>query len=522
MVDLASLPDVIIKHIIRHALTPKPELSLALDLLWICHSWRQMGLALVFDHAYFIEPAEPRDTSDEARLLQRCETNIPMIVASNSTGCVKSLAVSLKTTDTLLRFLNTMDDEKLLGLGKHKWAGVKRLRVDVDWPSSRWFDGHRGGAEENRQPAADELARLLARTLKEHMPQIETLTVDSVRDGLASREASGVIIGCFLPQLSMLSSDNGAVFGGQLAANLTRIRVHMASEGANLLPGLVFGQLTQMELINVPRAFSWSLFDRSGQADEINFASLQSLKLVFRGRETSERRQGNQKIRFPKLQKLSVIGWYENYSLFNAAVFPSHLRRIELSECFGAMVEITDTQTIQTADRLTINITQDVEEHAFYRTTNHYFGANNQNVRYSELYLGYHQYPLRSENISWHSLHYLHIIHFVGFAQMLALLPRCPRLRELSISNVAFEENAEFAVLPQNLSVQKITILSDYDRDMIGCIQECIRYLVVGLARLRSLNTNIDVFRYLDSLIKEEAEEYPHLKNLAINEGELF
>ncbi|KAJ1642259.1 hypothetical protein LPJ64_005880 [Coemansia asiatica] len=407
--------------------------------------------------------------------------------------------------------------------GSCKWSSVKKFQTHVDFsPANREFNEMR---YQVRGVSHTALSHLLAGFLRENMPQIKTLIVNDVSDSSLSREANSAIIDCFLPQLTMLQSESAVTFTNQLAANLNSIRVRIGPSRLNILPGLVPEQLTLIELAGVPKAFNWSYFDRSEQqSGEINFANLLSLKLIFNGQENNhDARLGTHKVVFPKLEKLAIVGWFQNFSLFEAAVFPAHLQRLEFSECLDAMVEITNTQTIQTTDSLAISIMQRVPEHLFYQITNYYFGANNPST-FNELYIGFHTFShMPLDDLNWHSLLFLQLNNTIGFDQTLALLARCPKLKELSISNMSFDEtDAEFIVLPPDLSVKKIILLSSYRYDMIEYIQKCIRHLVIGLKQLSYLITNIDVFEFLKNLIIKEKSAYTHLKNLVLNEGDLF
>ncbi|KAJ2237795.1 hypothetical protein IWW45_000683 [Coemansia sp. RSA 485] len=526
--DYANLPDIAVKLALRHALTPKPDLSQALEFLWVCSSWRRLGLALVFAHAYFLETKPPpssdtpEESSDESPF-RNCDTNIHMIVASKSTKYVKSLAISFCKTTTLSHFLQDMD--KIMGFTTHsQWLNVRSFQTSARSPS-RTDEEARIVLMRDRATHVN-IQRTFIEALQENLPRIDTLVVHASDDSWLSTETTNVFVNSFLPQLTRLqATDIPVSFSDQqqMAGNLTTIKAKMNRHRPVILPHMVPEQMNLIELLDVPRTFDWSCFDPSGQKTEISFDNLHSLKLVFKGEAADQNVSRRYKVIFPKLKTLAVIGWHQSYTLFTSTVFPSHLHRLQLSECTQAMAEISHTHTINTVDSLTINIPQNARsnEDMFYQITNYYFSPTLCST-FNEFYLGCSLRNFVPENVNWHSLLFLQISSTITFSQILALLPHCPTLRDLTISDMVFESNSEFTQLPDNLKVEKLMILSLYDHNMIDHIRECIGYLVVNLRRLSCFVTTVDAHQYLNDLVEREKSDYPHLEDLDMSSKNMF
>ncbi|KAJ2595210.1 hypothetical protein GGF39_003922 [Coemansia sp. RSA 1721] len=279
---VSKLPTLVIQKIVNIAAESRLDSLTAwrdvLPLLAVCSAWRHAAKAMVYSRA-FIESAEMgvagQDSIDQPHLLDNnLVSNFDIIVATNSAGFVKSIAIGIETFACLQALVCGKDLKHYLRV--NSWTGVVSLNIKLAVRRISY------NADPNYIVNVSQYLKRFCDTMAERVPSIVDIRV-SVRSKLQICTDFGrLMLEMYLSQLKSLSCSTEILEGiVELPSQLTKLSITFVTGNRVDLPKLGVCALEMLELINAPPNFDLISLATSGKDNIIEFSSLVSLKLGF-------------------------------------------------------------------------------------------------------------------------------------------------------------------------------------------------------------------------------------------------
>ncbi|KAJ2704134.1 hypothetical protein FB645_003498 [Coemansia sp. IMI 203386] len=268
-----KLPTLVIQKIVNIAAESRLDSLTAwrdvLPLLAVCSAWRNAAKAMVYSRA-FIESAEMgvagRDSIDQRHLLDNnLVSNFDIIVATNSTGFVKNIAIGIETFACLQALVCGKDLKHYLRA--NSWTGVVSLNIKLAVRRISY------NADPNYIVNVSHYLKRFCDTMVERVPGVVDIRVSVESRLQLCKNFGGMMLGAYSKQLKSLSCSTEILEGiVELPSQLTKLSITFVTGNRVDLPKLDVRALEVLELIDVPPNFELVLLSNSEKRTSIEFS----------------------------------------------------------------------------------------------------------------------------------------------------------------------------------------------------------------------------------------------------------
>ncbi|KAJ2776361.1 hypothetical protein H4R18_005706 [Coemansia javaensis] len=192
--------------------------------------------------------------------------------------------------------------------------------------------------------------------LADTMPGVLQIKLCGKAGNPVARDFGGELAGRFSEQLHVLQSWNQVVPpAGCVFRQLRQVSLGHDRWGGYHLPRIDPATLVRLAVHNWPLGRSWAPFSADDKAGEIEFPSLRTLCIFYRGADTEHPDTRVWQLRFPALKIMRLYSPREVCPLLQHAVLPAHMDAVSI-RVTGACVRLMSSSALPAVGRFRIHI----------------------------------------------------------------------------------------------------------------------------------------------------------------------
>ncbi|KAJ2776089.1 hypothetical protein H4R18_005860 [Coemansia javaensis] len=526
---MRGLPDDVLHLVLEQCLayhySACGRLKANLWLLAVCQRWRRVALAAVYSEVFINHDSGGGDDDGEnvhENSRPQVATNLDLVVSAGCVRMVKKVVVGgrhppnpLPDVGAAIRLLRAAATEE------GEWDGVQALELSLDLGSNRFYGDGISAAE--HEDAISQASAALAAM----MPRVVRLILGGARRDPVTVAFYGRLAGLYAGRLRALAAQCPiAVAPDCVFRRLCKAQLFHDSQIVHGLPRMDPGSLCKLVLHGWPTAHPWAAFGVDGSAGDVEFPALRTLNVAYYTGDPlalgQDARPG--RLRFPRLERLSVQCMQDSCPLLERAVLPAHMEDVAI-ECPAPVLQAMSTTAFPaTTGRLKLVIRGQNHRDAGVLTVANRFLAG---ARRAVLDVQDQSLAVLPETIACTTLTRLVIKAPVGVDTMLALIARHTNLAMLGLWLVAFDgmqadlslpeaPGAGCVVEPLRTRIQAISINVNQRSPLWTTVVPLAKFLLLKVPTLTWLGAIHVPEKPIVEFVAAHSQWYPHLAGVQL------